>query len=92
MGLKPVATILVLDGPTHYGVELPVAGKMNFVAGDTIIVFDAADVAAARALPFAKQIKVKEFPATAPVVSEAQAPDAAEKAVPEVARKAGRRG
>jgi len=83
MASKPVGTILVLDGPTHYNVHLPELGKINFVSGDTILLYAEADIAAARALPFKVQIRINEFSKV--VTPEAPAPIAA-------ARKDGKRG
>lgn len=62
MSRKPVAKILCLAGPTHYGVPLPGRGPTDFVPGSAVLLFDTRDVEAVRkALP-PEQLKVRVFP------------------------------
>lgn len=62
MSQKPIAKVLCLAGPTHYGVALPGRGPTDFVPGSAVLLFDTRDIAAVRrALP-PEQIKLRVFP------------------------------
>ena len=62
MSTKPIAKILVLAGPTHYGVRLPVAGLTDFVPGTTVRLYHPDDLKAAERVLPAAQCKVRTFP------------------------------
>lgn len=62
MSRKPIAKILVLDGPTHYGLPLPVAGRTDFAPRTRVNIFSPEDLATATRMLPAGQIKVRIFP------------------------------
>ena len=60
--MKPIARILVLDGPTHYGLPLPVAGKTDFHPRTKVPIYHTADLIAAERMLPSGQVKVRVFP------------------------------
>lgn len=62
MSQKPIAKVLCLAGPTHYGVALPGRGPTNFVPGSAVLLFDTRDMEVVRRVLPPEQIKLRVFP------------------------------
>lgn len=58
---KPIAKVLVLDGPTHF-LTLPVAGQVAFSARTSVPIYSAEDLAFVKGAIPAGQMRVREFP------------------------------
>lgn len=87
MSQKPIAKVLCLAGPTHYGVALPGRGPTDFVPGSAVLLFDTRDVEAVRrALP-PEQLKVRVFPRIEDAPATGPAPEPKEAPVVKTSKK-----